>query len=729
MKRLLTFLLVLCQAQLGAVAQTLPPDLVADETFPRPPDASAYFMGQGSNLAAEMTPAGYAVRFVGPGEGITANVPLAPPGPALNQDGDFVVEAELRGTGVVGLYWGGRTTATTTDFTVVQLHLVEASPSVSVLRLQANTWTALGRAPLPAAVPTADWHRVRIVRMGPTVAYWVDGSRLLEQPWAAPPGRTLGLTVYNSGAALTLRRLRAWHHHGLRLAPGVPASLRRERLAAPGLNTEREEATPMVSADGRFLYFSRVMGDPNAKDDPAAYDSDVFVAERNAAGEWGAARPLGPPVNLPASSNYPLAVTPDGQTLLVAGRYTPTGALVGQGLSRTQRRADGTWTVPEALPENVGARPDFAARNSSYCLDASGTVLLRSAALPADLNNTDLYLSRRQPDGTWTPLVALPALVNTPYDETSPFLAPDGKTLYFSSNGHPGYGGNDVFVSTRLDDTWTRWSPPLNLGPAVNTAAGDGDFTTSAAGDFAYLTSYAGPERHADIYRLTVPPVLRPAATLLVRGRVLDARTRQPIATADVRYELLPAGTEAGVVLPAPAGAFEATLPAGQLYGLRATAPGYLSVNENLDLTTVARYGVISRDLLLLPLAAPVADATKAEEKVALNNLFFVQGKPVLLPGSFPELDRLAEALAAHPTLQIRLDGHTDNVGDANDPRPNQVLSEQRVAAVRAYLVKHGIAESRLSTRGYGGSRPVAPNDTEAHKARNRRVEFVIVKS
>ena len=116
-----------------------------------------------------------------------------------------------------------------------------------------------------------------------------------------------------------------------------------------------------------------------------------------------------------------------------------------------------------------------------------------------------------------------------------------------------------------------------------------------------------------------------------------------------------------------------------------------------------------------------------AEEKITLNNLFFVQGKSVLLPASFPELNRLAEILAAHPALQIRLDGHTDNTGDAKDPKPNQVLSEQRAAAVRAYPVKQNIDGARLSTRGYGGGRPVAPNDSEAHKARNRRVEFVIV--
>ena len=306
-----------------------------------------------------------------------------------------------------------------------------------------------------------------------------------------------------------------------------------------------------------------------------------------------------------------------------------------------------------------------------------------------------------------------------------------------------------MFVSTRLDDTWLHWSEPLNLGPAVNTAQDEIYFNLAAAGDYAYLVVNNGDAYRGDIYRLALPPALRPAPTLLVRGRVLDALTRQPIATAEVRYEQLPSGLETGVVLPAAAGSFEVALPAGQLYGLRATAPGYLSVNESLDLTTDRSYREVTQDLLLMPLAAaaqpnaaalaiPTAPAVPgrvsgsalppvAEKKILLNNVFFVRGKPQLLPGSFPELNRLAQTLAENPTLQVRLDGHTDNVGDDKDPRLNQVLSEQRVATVKAYLVKHGIAVARLSTQGYGGSRPVAPNDTEAHKRQNRRVEFVLV--
>ncbi|MBF9223952.1 OmpA family protein [Hymenobacter ruricola] len=731
--------------------QQLPPDLLTDENFQQ---GHAYWVGRTPNLVGELTAAGYAFQSLGT---TFSNIPIEPYGPALNQQQDFALEGELRGQGSIGLYWAGQRLGTAEEFTTTQLNLALAAPTAAVLRLQAGAWTALATQPLPSTVAPADWHTIRIARTGAEVTYWVDGRQLLKQSWPNPPGQGLGLTV-EAGGAVTLRRLRIWHHHSIRLAPGLPATLRRERLDAPGLNTERDEATPLVSADGRFLYFSRAMGSHLDIDNANAFNSDTYVAERGPDGRWGHVQALGPPINT-AASDYPQHVSPDGQTLLMSNRYGPAGTLLGPGLSRTQRRPDGTWTMPEALPEGTGYRPDFAARNSTYCLDASGTVLLRSAALTTALDNNDIYLCRRQPDGSWSAPVALPAPINTPAREVAPFLAPDGKTLYFASDGHPGYGRLDIFMSTRLDETWTKWSEPLNLGPAINTPMGESYYSTSAAGDVAYWVSDAGPGHLGDIFRLALPPALKPAATVLVRGRVLDARTNQPIATAEVRYEQLPAGTEAGVVLPAVAGSFEATLPVGQQYGLRATAAGYLSVNESLNLTAATKYGEVTRDLYLMPLTAPVeALASKAaalqaarpaaavpkqlsglatpapmvgaaaEEAIALNNLFFVRGKAELLPASYPELNRLAQTLAEHPGLEIRLDGHTDNTGDAKDPKPNQLLSEQRSQAVKAYLVRQKIAAARLSTRGYGGLRPVAPNDTEANKARNRRVEFVIVK-
>ena len=426
-------------------------------------------------------------------------------------------------------------------------------------------------------------------------------------------------------------------------------------------------------------------------------------------------------------------------------------------------------------------------------------------------------MSLRRPNGTWGPLQPLGPTLNTPGDEYAPFLAPDGKTLYFASDGHPGYGNLDIFVTTRLDDSWTRWSEPLNLGPGVNTKRLECYFQLPAQGAYAYLsaTEPGAADSDYDLYRLVLPPALRPAPTVLVRGRVLDARTDQPVPGATLRYETLPTGTEAGRLQLSGSGSYEIALPAGRSYGFGAAAAGYLAASNNLDLTDLkaAASGSPARqvvqDLYLLPLAdavaglpavavrlranvsapaavpaalkgvaaplpvvappvvvpavaaqpvavqlapaqtasvrpasvqpasikpvaaqsaaaAPLPDALANAPRLVLHNLFFVRGLPKLLPASFPELDRLVTTLAQNPALRIRLDGHTDNTGDDRDPRPNQLLSEQRAVAVEAYLVAHGITPARLSTKGYGGRQPVAPNDTEAHKAQNRRVELVV---
>lgn len=527
----------------------------------------------------------------------------------------------------------------------------------------------------------------------------------------------------------------------IQLAPDLPADVHRERLP-PVLSSPRMEQKPLVSADGHYLYFTRAMGsNPNQ---PSAEDTDIYIAERQADGSWAAPLAPGRPLNNEANNTVE-SFTPDGQSVLIRNIYTPDGSFKSRGLSVSHREGNGRWLPP--TPFFVG---DFIAHAGDYSdvsLDASGQVLIVSADTKKHPHNSDLYVIRRQPDGRWGPPRPLPML-NTPLDEQAPFLAPDGRTLYFASDGHPGYGNYDIFVSTRLDESWTKWSPPLNLGPGVNTQAYESFFSVAASGDFGYLvsTELGAPVLAFDLYQVKLPASLRPTATLLVRGRVLDARSHAPVPAATVRYELLPTGQEAGQVPMAGAGSYQIVLPAGHEYGFRASAPGYVSVNENVNLTTTRQYGEVTRDLYLMPLAAPVEAvaprttappsvgsialpvAAKTEEPIALNNLFFVRGKAELLPASFPELNRLAQTLAEHPTLEIRLDGYTDNTGDDQNPKPNQVLSEQRALAVKTYLVRQKIAAARLSTRGYGGAQPIAPNDTEANRALNRRVEFVIVK-
>ena len=733
-----------------ALAQQLPPDTLLFSTA----RTNAWQMPLADKVA-ELTPAGYHLRYI---DADTAGSTIAADYFTLNAAADYSLEVRLRVHGRAGLLWGYRKRRNSdsphpSDYQILQLELDHATPLVVLWHVRTGRVEKLFQQTVPAGFDKDAPHTLRVAREGARVRFFLDGKPLYELPAPADwpgPRQEIGLHVEKAGSEAWMSEALFRHHWHIRRAPGVPAGFRRERLAS--LNSLGEELAPIVSANGQFLFFTRTMGNPAV---PNERNEDIFVSERAPDGSWRAPHNLGPPVNTSTSDDL-VQVSPDGQTLLVKGQYQGNGNRTLGGVSQSTRQADGTWSLPQSYTQALNIR-NLGLR-LTRTLSASGTVALVTGDTLGNINHGDIYFSLRQPDGSWAPLQSLGPDINTRGSDQCPFLAPDGKTLYFSSNGHPGYGNNDIFVSTRLDDTWQHWSPPLNLGPGVNTPGYESYFSLPASGEYAYLVSEEPSSEFydTDIYRLRLPPSLKPAATVLVRGRVLDARTNQPIANADMRYEQLPAGTEVGHLRLGGAGGFEIALPAGQQYGFRAEAPGYLAASNNLDLAKTTAYGEVTQDLYLLPLTPPTEPlpttaakvqagrldaavpqqvrgvalakpAPPAEERIVLNNVFFVRGKPQLLAGSFPELNRLAQTLAANPGLAIRLDGHTDNTGDAQDPKPNQVLSEQRVAAVKAYLAKRGVAASRLSTQGYGGSRPVAPNDNEAHKAQNRRVEFVVL--
>jgi outer membrane protein OmpA-like peptidoglycan-associated protein len=302
-------------------------------------------------------------------------------------------------------------------------------------------------------------------------------------------------------------------------------------------------------------------------------------------------------------------------------------------------------------------------------------------------------------------------------EDTTAYLSSDGKTLYFSSNGRPGYGDQDIFVARRNGDSWTDWSTPVNLGPGVNSPYFDAYYTVPAAGDFAYFVSYDKGFGRADIFRILLPESLRPKNVKLVKGKVLNSKTNAPL-TAAVYFENLDKGTRIGEARTDPkTGAYQIILPFGFHYGVRASTKGFYSVHENLDLKETAKYAEVTKDLLMVPI--------EIGETVKLNNVFFDAGQPTLKPASFPELDRLVGILKETPNIFIELEGHTDNAGKTD---VLQKLSEDRVESVKKYLISHGISSVRISGKGYGATRPVSDGNTEADRQLNRRVEFRIVK-
>ena len=471
------------------------------------------------------------------------------------------------------------------------------------------------------------------------------------------------------------------------------------------VNSEFPELLPVISADGRTLYFCR-RGHPDNLGDEKR--DDIWFSHRTS-GFWSEAERMDAPLNNDYS-NFLCSMMPDGNTIYVGNVYRPDSEPM-PGVSVSYRTADG-WSYPQRLEiDNFHNR----GRNVLYQVGNDGKTLLMALERNESYGGMDIYVSRKQEDETWTEPVNLGGTVNTAADETTVFLASDNRTIYFSSSGHNGYGLNDVFMSRRLDDTWTNWTEPVNLGPNINTVGWDGNFSIPASGQYAYFVSSLNTYGKEDIFRVKLPQSIRPRPVVLVSGTVRDTRNGQAIA-ARIIYEDLATGEIVGEAYGDPStGEYQIALPEGTVYAFRAQAPNYFAVNQNLDLAELADYDELTRDLELTPI--------ERGQTVRLNNIFFDTGTSALKTSSFPELMRVVELLQNNPNMTITVRGHTDNVGESGD---NMELSRSRAGAVVEYLVSQGIAANRMKQEGFGEDKPVSANDTAEGRELNRRVEFHI---
>jgi outer membrane protein OmpA-like peptidoglycan-associated protein len=408
------------------------------------------------------------------------------------------------------------------------------------------------------------------------------------------------------------------------------------------------------------------------------------------------------------------AVTPDENQLLLLNTYDPQGRTIGRGLSISKKGALG-WEVPQSIRMVNYYNRDLY---EEFFLSNDGDVMLLAVKRDDTFGNKDLYVSFKN-DEIWTEPINLGQVINSGGREFSPFLASDGRTLYFSSTGHPGFGKNDIFISRRLDESWTNWSKPLNLGMPINSSGRDAYYSVPANGEFAYFVSSKDSYGMNDIYRIALPKEAAPEPVVLVYGNVYNSKDKSPLG-AKITYRDIDSKETVGVAQSDPVdGAYKIVLPLKKFYSFFAEKTGFYSVRDNIDLKSVKKqYQEIRRDLYLTPI--------EFGQTILLNNVFFVRSKAELLDGSYAELDRLVTMLEENSDVAIELSGHTDNVGD---PRLNLKLSEERAGRVKAYLVDRGIDSTRIISVGHGGSKPVASNRYENTRRLNRRVEFKILKA
>jgi outer membrane protein OmpA-like peptidoglycan-associated protein len=348
-------------------------------------------------------------------------------------------------------------------------------------------------------------------------------------------------------------------------------------------------------------------------------------------------------------------------------------------------------------------------------MSADGKKLFFVSSREGGQGESDIYMSELTAEGFSTPVNLGPKL-NSIGAEDRPFIHPDGQTLYFSSDGHPGYGGKDLYMSR-----WENgeWQVPINLGNGINSIGDEISIFINALGDKAYIAKENNEANRSDfdIYSFDMPKEFRPKTVTYIKGIVTNAKTGQPLK-ASVKLSDIEASKQISTLnSDEKSGDFLLTVLADKEYGFHVLKEGFAIYSQN--------YSFVEGGSQLKPQVIEIKlQPLEAGTKFELRNIFFETGKFELKSTSYPELNYVVEILKANPTMKILVGGHTDNVGNAAS---NQTLSENRARAVMNYLIEKGIEAERLSSKGYGATKPIQTNDTEDGRAKNRRTEIEIL--
>jgi len=491
----------------------------------------------------------------------------------------------------------------------------------------------------------------------------------------------------------------------------------------PNINTDRPEYFPSITADDATLLYTRLIIDPNAAH--SGKQEDIFVATSPEAGHWTYGKPVSKNINSIYNEGAP-TFSADGKYIILVGCETGMRGAYEYGEGRkgygscdlfVSERIGKNWTKPM----NMGTKINSGHFESQPSFSSDGKTLyfIRGIIERGSMRNSkhqDIYVTEIGPDGQWTTPKKLGANVNSPYNEESVQIHPDGQTLYFASEGHEGMGGLDIFMS-RLQPDGT-WGKAINLGYPINTFNDENSLLVSSKGDIAYFASdREGGYGSLDLYQFEMPKKFQPIATTHMKGKVYDADTKAPLAAQFQLIDLKTNKVFKNAIANSGDGSFIVALPTNKDFALIAEHKGYLyySKNYSLDKLTANKDGF----LIDVPM-----DKVKVGTDIALENIFFDKSKFSLKPESITELEKLKDFLTKNATIKVELGGHTDSDGD---DKSNQILSENRAKAVQDWLIKNGIKASRLTYKGYGETQPRVENDTPANKAKNRRTMLKIV--
>lgn len=475
------------------------------------------------------------------------------------------------------------------------------------------------------------------------------------------------------------------------------------------INTGFDEYINGLTADEEKLYFTR--WDPRSDASAELHQSfneEFYIALKNDS-TWRKARNLGRPVNSEGNEGA-LSISPDGIYIFFAACNREDG-FGSCDIYRSKRDGKG-WSEPENLGETVNS-PQW---DSQPSFSSDGKTLFFASKRAGGKGSSDIWKTELQTDGSWSVPFNLGDSVNTSAEEMAPFIHPDNQTLYFSSKGHLGLGGYDLFIARKnINGVWRR---PTNLGYPINTYSDEITLVVNAKGNLALISSdKLGGKGKQDIYQFQLYPEARPLLTTYFKGIVYDEVTKAKLGANFELIDLSTSKTMAEATSDRITGEFLLVLPSERNYALNVSHNGYLFYSDNFMLSgTNTEATPHVRNIPLKPI--------RVGEAVVLKNIFFDTDKFILKDESLSELKRLLQLLSKNPTLKIEISGHTDNIGSSEH---NRELSKNRAKAVYEYLISQNIATSRLSYAGYGFDKPIDDNSTVIGRANNRRTEFKVM--
>ncbi len=463
------------------------------------------------------------------------------------------------------------------------------------------------------------------------------------------------------------------------------------------INTSDLEYFPSLTIDGQKMIFTK-----RIKNKESFYESDMVN------GKWGKGFPLSGKINSDDFNVGAQNISQDGEWLVFTGCNFPQGN--GSCDLYISYLTKNGWSEPQ----NLGWDVNTEFWESTPSLSPDKRDLYFSSDRPGGYGGRDIWVAHRN-GSEWSKPENLGPEINTPGDESTPFIHADNQTLYFNSSGLPGYSEKpDLFVTRKQADG--KWSKPENLGYPINTIGDEGSMIVDADGKTAYYSSDKIDSKGGlDIYTFELRKDLRPLKTLWAKGKVYDKKTGTGLPSTLLLTDVNTQQTVSRLQTDED-GNYLVTLPVGKNYAFNVHRKGYLFYSENFDMNNVSSDSVYNIDIPLEPI--------EVNAKVVLKNVFFDTKKTDLKPESISELDNVVRLMNENPNMKVQISGYTDNVGTPTD---NLKLSNGRALSVVNYLIAKGVKKERLSYKGFGETNPVATNDSEEGRAMNRRTELRVI--